>query len=232
MINKTSLLFTLLFACSLLSNGQGTFKTRNEYRSNCNGSEKTLTTVEEYNSDGKIISSIHKKNNRKTVFKYDASGNCISKIHSDSTGKTIRYNVIYYNENNEYTTDTLFNGNGSPAMVFRRRHSKKPNEDIVTWDNLQLKGSTIIQTIKLDDKKNEIENDVCTSSAECSQVKNTYSGKNKVKTEVYRTEEMNRKPVLTETQIYEYDSHDRLTKVTYTNEVDKACSQILTYTYE
>ena len=169
---------------------------------------------------------------RKTEFVYDSKGNLITKIHRDLGGKLLRFNKIYYNDQNEYFIDTLFNADSSASMIFKRRHSKKPKEDIITWDNLIQKGSTVIQTIKLDEEKNEIENTVCISSSECTVVKNIYSGKNLTKSEVFRREEMSRKPVLTETQNFEYDSSNRVLKITFTNEIDKLCSHILTYTYE
>ncbi len=232
MKNMKFKLISCLILLSTFAIAQTKYQTRNEYRGNCSGSGKILITTEQYNADLKVISSKHLQSNRKTIFNYNNSGNLISKIHSDSTGKIIRFNKIYYNENNEYTTDTLFDSDSSVATIFRRRHSKKPNEDILTWDNLKQKGSTIIQTIKLDGQKNEIENAVCTSSAECTITKNTFSGTKKTRTEIFRTEEMSRKPRLIESQVYEYDSADRLIKITYTNEVDKLCKQILTYTYQ
>ena len=84
----------------------------------------------------------------------------------------------------------------------------------------------------MDENKNEIENKVCTSSAECTITINTFQGNKKIKSELFRTEEMNRKPVLIATQIFEYDSSDRLIKTTSTNEIDKICTYILTYKYE
>jgi len=222
-------LFCILFTS--LTIAQNPSSVRREIRSDCNGQNRELTTTDEYNSSQKIVKSIH-KNKRKTEFKYDSNGNLIAKIHSDSTGTILRFNKIYYNENNEYSIDTLFSGDSLANIVFKRRHSKKPNEDIITWDNLTQKGSTVIQTIKLDDNKNEIENTICTSSAECTIIKNTFQGNKKTKSEFFRTEEMNRKPVIIETQIFEYDSEGRLSKTTSTNEIDKMCSYILTYRYE
>jgi len=222
-------LFCILFTSLTIAQNPSSF--RREIRSDCNGQNRELTTTDEYNSSQKIVKSIH-KNKRKTEFKYDSNGNLIAKIHSDSTGTILRFNKIYYNENNEYSIDTLFSGDSLANIVFKRRHSKKPNEDIITWDNLTQKGSTVIQTIKLDDNKNEIENTICTSSAECTIIKNTFQGNKKTKSEFFRTEEMNRKPVIIETQIFEYDSEGRLSKTTSTNEIDKMCSYILTYRYE
>ena len=222
-------LFCILFTS--LTIAQNPSSVRREIRSDCNGQNRELTTTDEYNSSQKIVKSIH-KNKRKTEFKYDSNGNLIAKIHSDSTGAILRFNKIYYNENNEYSIDTLFSGDSLANMIFKRRHSKKPNEDIITWDNLTQKGSTVIQTLKLDDNKNEIENTICTSSAECTIIKNTFQGNKKIKSEFFRTEEMNRKPVIIETQIFEYDSEGRLSKTTSTNEIDKMCSYILTYRYE
>ncbi len=222
-------LFCILFTS--LTIAQNPSSVRREIRSDCNGQNRELTTTDEYNSSQKIVKSIH-KNKRKTEFKYDSNGNLVAKIHSDSIGTILRFNKIYYNENNEYSIDTLFSGDSLASIVFKRRHSKKPNEDIITWDNLTQKGSTVIQTIKLDDNKNEIENTICTSSAECTIIKNTFQGNKKTKSEFFRTEEMNRKPVIIETQIFEYDSEGRLSKTTSTNEIDKMCSYILTYRYE
>ena len=199
-------LFCILFTS--LTIAQNPSSVRREIRSDCNGQNRELTTTDEYNSSQKIVKSIH-KNKRKTEFKYDSNGNLIAKIHSDSTGAILRFNKI-----------------------FKRKHSRKPNEDLITWDDLTQKGSTVIQTIKLDENKNEIENKVCTSSAECTITINTFQGNKKIKSELFRTEEMNRKPVLIATQIFEYDSSDRLIKTTSTNEIDKICTYILTYKYE
>lgn len=222
-------LFCILFTS--LTIAQNPSSVRREIRSDCNGQNRELTTTDEYNSSQKIVKSTH-KNKRKTEFKYDSNGNLIAKIHSDSTGNVLKFNKIYYNENNEYSIDTLFSADSSATMIFKRKHSRKPNEDLITWDDLTQKGSTVIQTIKLDENKNEIENKVCTSSAECTITINTFQGNKKIKSELFRTEEMNRKPVLIATQIFEYDSSDRLIKTTSTNEIDKICTYILTYKYE
>lgn len=220
----------LCILVSSITSAQKPNSVRREIRSDCTGQNRVLTTTDEYNASQKIERSIH-KNKRKTEFKYDTNGNLIAKIHIDSTGKILRFNKIYYNEKNEYFIDTLFNADSSANMVFKRRHTKKPNEDIITWDNIGQKGSTVIQTIKLDDQKNEIENSVCTSSAECTIIKSTFEGTKKMRSEFFRTEEMNRKPILTETQIFEYDTSSRLIKMTSTNEIDKVC-YILSYKYE
>ena len=53
-----------------------------------------------------------------------------------------------------------------------------------------------------------------------------------MKSEIFRREEMNRKPVLIETQIFEYDSSNRLSKITFTNEIDRMCDHTLIYNYE
>ncbi len=224
----TLLLFLLLFSATIF--GQGKFLVKKEFRADCNGTNKVLQSTEEYDQAQKIKSSTQPK--RKTEFVYDSNGNLISKIHRDLSGKLLRYNKIYYNENNEYSIDTLFSGDSTASMIFKRRHSKKANEDIITWDNLVQKGSTVIQTIKMDDLKNEIENTVCTSSSECTISKNTYSESKLMKSEIFRREEMNRKPVLIETQIFEYDSSNRLSKITFTNEIDRMCDHALIYNYE
>lgn len=226
----TKIIFLSFFICAIAS-AQKPYSIRREIRSTCSGQNRALVATEEYNSSEKIVRSTN-KNKRSTEFIYNTSGNLIEKIHRDSTGKLLSFNKIYYNEMNEYFTDTLFNGDSTANMIFKRRHSKKPNEDIITWDNLNQKGSTVIQNIKLDENKNEIENRVCTSSAECTITKNTFAGKQKIKSEIYRTEEMNRKPVLIETQIFEYDSAGRLIKLTSTNEIDKVCSYMVNYNYE
>ncbi|MBK6397343.1 MAG: hypothetical protein IPF75_03510 [Bacteroidetes bacterium] len=220
--------FLLLFSATLF--GQGKFSVKKEFRADCSGTNKVLQSTEEYDQAQKIKSSTQPK--RKTEFVYDSNGNLISKIHRDLSGKLLRYNKIYYNENNEYSIDTLFSGDSTASMIFKRRHSKKANEDIITWDNLVQKGSTVIQTIKLDEQKNEIENTVCTSSSECTISKNTYSESKLMKSEIFRREEMNRKPVLIETQIFEYDSSNRLSKITFTNEIDRMCDHTLIYNYE
>ncbi|MBK9412406.1 MAG: hypothetical protein IPN61_03125 [Bacteroidetes bacterium] len=224
----TLLLFLLLFSATIF--GQGKFSVKKEFRADCSGTNKVLQSTEEYDQARKIKSSTQPK--RKTEFVYDSNGNLISKIHRDLSGKLLRYNKIYYNENNEYSIDTLFSGDSTASMIFKRRHSKKANEDIITWDNLVQKGSTVIQTIKLDEQKNEIENTVCTSSSECTISKNTYSESKLMKSEIFRREEMNRKPVLIETQIFEYDSSNRLSKITFTNEIDRMCDHTLIYNYE
>lgn len=222
-----SIIFILIYSSVF---GQEKFTIRKEFRAECSGSNKSLQSTEEYDQSQKIRSSVHPK--RKTEFVYDSTGNLISKIHKDDNGKLLRYNKIYYNDQNEYSVDTLFSGDSTATMIFKRRHSKRVNEDIITWDNLVQKGSTVIQTIKLDDQKNEIENAICTSSSECTISKNTYSGKKLMRTEVFRREEMNRKPVLIETQSFEYDSADRLSKITFTNEIDRMCDHLLLYSYE
>ncbi|MBK8365711.1 MAG: hypothetical protein IPL24_19215 [Bacteroidetes bacterium] len=224
----TLAVFFLLISATLF--GQGEFSVKKEFRADCNGTNKVLQSTEEYDQAQKIKSSTQPK--RKTEFVYDSNGNLISKIHRDLSGKLLRYNKIYYNENNEYSIDTLFSGDSTASMIFKRRHSKKANEDIITWDNLVQKGSTVIQTIKLDEQKNEIENTVCTSSSECTISKNTYSESKLMKSEIFRREEMNRKPVLIETQIFEYDSSNRLSKITFTNEIDRMCDHTLIYNYE
>lgn len=228
-------IFTVLsISLLLLANfafAQKQYTYRREIKNDCNNQNRELITTEEYNSSQKIVRSIH-KNKRKTEFQYDSNGNLIAKIHTDSTGKILRFNKIYYNDKNEYSIDTLFSADSSANMIFKRRHSKKVNEDIITWDNLKQKGSTIIQTIKLDENKNEIENSVCTSSAECTIIKSTFQGSKKLKSEFFRTEELNRKPVLIETQVFDYDSSDRLIKMTSTNEIDRMCTYVLSYNYE
>ena len=224
----TLAVFFLLISATLF--GQGEFSVKKEFRADCSGTNKVLQSTEEYDQARKIKSSTQPK--RKTEFVYDSNGNLISKIHRDLSGKLLRYNKIYYNENNEYSIDTLFSGDSTASMIFKRRHSKKANEDIITWDNLVQKGSTVIQTIKLDEQKNEIENTVCTSSSECTISKNTYSESKLMKSEIFRREEMNRKPVLIETQIFEYDSSNRLSKITFTNEIDRMCDHALIYNYE
>ena len=85
---------------------------------------------------------------------------------------------------------------------------------------------------ELDENKNEIENNLCSSSSECTTTINTYEGNRKVKTESFRKEEMYRKPVLYETQTFEYDSDGRLSKTTVQNNMSNTCSYILTYIYE
>ncbi len=228
---KNIVSYLLLFVLTTSATAQTAYTKRKEFRSDCNGKSSELIGTEEYNSDQKLVHSTRGKK-RNTDYTYDDKGNLTVKIHRDSTGKTLRFNKIYFNANNEYFIDTLFNADSSANTVFKRRHSKKINEDIITWDILGQKGSTIIQTIKLDDQKNELENNICTSSSECTVVKNTFSGKLKVKSESFRREEMNRKPILTETQTFEYDSSNRLVKTTVMNEVDKVCSFVLTYGYE
>ncbi len=222
------IIIPLLYSGTAFS--QKSYSLKKEFRSDCSGNNKTLMATEVYNAAQKVVSSTHDK--RKTEFIYDSKGNLITKIHRDQSGKLLRFNKIYYNDQNEYFIDTLFNADSTAGMIFKRRHSKKVNEDIITWDNLNQKGSTVIQTIKLDDNKNEVENNICTSSSECTVTKNTYSGNKLMKSEVYRREEMNRKPVLIETQIFEYDSSDRLVKASFTNEIDRMCTYQLTYTYE
>ncbi len=226
--NSTITLLFILFSVSVF--GQGKYSIKKEFRADCSGSNKTLQSTEEFDQSQKIKSSTHP--NRKTEFVYDSNGNLVSKIHRDLSGKLLRYNKIYYNDKNVYSIDTLFSGDSTATMIFKRRHSKRVNEDIITWDNLVQKGSTVIQTIKLDDQKNEIENTVCTSSSECTIAKNVYSENKLIKSEVFRREEMNRKPVLIETRNFEYDTSNRLAKVTFTNEIDRMCDYVLLYTYE
>lgn len=221
------ILYTICFSAS----AQSKFRIRKEYKLNCDGSSKSLVETQEFNNAGKIIKST-KENKKSTTFDYDSNNNLISKTHRDSLNKITRYNKIYYNVTDGSSIDTLFNADASIHTVFRRRHSKNKNEDIITWDLPQYKGSTLIQTIKLDENKNELENNLCSSSAECTTTMNTFEGNKLIKSESYRKEEMYRKPILYETQTFEYDNSGRLSKTTVQNNLSNSCSFILQYTYE
>lgn len=221
----------ILFAFYSSVSAQSNFRIRKEYKSECTGTSKVLIETQEFNSAGKIIKSI-KENKKTTIFEYDSNNNLISKTHRDSSNKITRYNKIYYNTVDGSSIDTLFNADGSIHTVFRRRHSKNKNEDIITWDLPQYKGSTLIQTIKLDDNKNELENNLCSSSAECTTTINTFEGNHLIKSESYRKEEMYRKPILYETQTFEYNNSGRLSKTTVQNNLSNSCSFILEYSYE
>ncbi len=221
-------LLILLVGSSLFA--QTNFLQRKEYKSNCDGSNKQLLAAEEYDQTGKLIRTA-RANKKITTYNYDAIGNLISKIHRDSTGKVARFNRIYYNEKNEYTLDTLFNSDSTIHTIFHRRHSSIKNQDIITWDLPQYKGSTIIQTLTLDANNNEVENKTCSSSAECTIIKTTYDGSKKIKMESYRREEMNRNQILYETQTFEYDKDDRLIKISVENNLSNVCSYLLSYIY-
>ncbi len=222
-----------MILCAFTSSvyAQSNFRIRKEYKSECTGTSKVLIETQEFNSEGKIIKSI-KENKKTTTFEYDSNNNLIAKTHRDSSNKITRYNKIYYNAVDGSSIDTLFNADGSIHTVFHRRHSKNKNEDIITWDLPQYKGSTLIQTIKLDDNKNELENNLCSSSAECTTTINTFEGNHLVKSESYRKEEMYRKPLLYETQTFEYNNSGRLSKTTVQNNLSNSCSFILEYSYE
>lgn len=228
---KISATLLIFFAFYSFISAQNTFRIRKEYKSECTGTSKVLIETQEFNSAGKIIKSI-KENKKTTTFEYDSNNNLISKTHRDSSNKITRYNKIYYNATDGSSIDTLFNSDASIHTIFHRRHSKNKNEDIITWDLPQYKGSTIIQTIKLDENKNELENKLCSSSAECTTTINTFEGNQLVKSESYRKEEMYRIPILYETQTFEYNNSGRLSKTTVQNNLSNSCSFILEYSYE
>ena len=228
-ITSATLMIIGVFYSSV--SAQSNFRIRKEYKSECTGTSKVLIETQEFNSEGEIIKSI-KENKKTTTFEYDSNNNLIAKTHRDSSNKITRYNKIYYNAVDGSSIDTLFNADGSIHTVFHRRHSKNKNEDIITWDLPQYKGSTLIQTIKLDDNKNELENNLCSSSAECTTTINTFEGNHLVKSESYRKEEMYRKPLLYETHTFEYNNSGRLSKATVQNNLSNSCSFILEYSYE
>lgn len=227
---KSLYILCLLLAANLFASAQ-TFRLKKEFRSACDGTGKMLVTTEEYNTAGNIIRS-SKSNKKTTNFTYDSKNRLVSKVHTDSTGRITRFNKITYNEIDGSNIDTLFNADSSFHTIFRRRHSKVKNQDIVTWDLAKYKGSTLIQTIKLDDNNNEIENNLCSSSSECTTTITTYNGNKKLKVESYRKEEMYRKAILYETQTYEYDTEGRVSKITVQNNMSNTCDYILTYSYE
>ena len=228
-IISLSLLIAFYLFASPDSNAQS-FRIRKEYKSDCAGGNKTLLTTEEYNQKGLLVKSTRTDRKRSTQYFYDANDNLILKIHTDSAGMITKFNRLSYVDN-KLSTDTLFNADSTVNMIFSSRFLAKKREQKIFWIDPKKNTYISTQTIKSDSLGNEIENKNCSSNSDCRFSTYEYVNGKKSAMHYFGMDEMIRKRIPIQSELYEYNSAGQLVKTTVNDDQNNSCQFILTYEY-
>ncbi len=190
-MKKIIFILTIVFSGSIKTNAQKII-----YEIKCDCDEKIHDTISVcyYNREEQLAKKVRRDFPPTSIYYYyNSSGKLYKKTSFDENEKLKKFNKVFYQPNQEWFADSLFNADSSFSMALLRIKDTMPMSWIVYWS---FKGDTIPtveQRIVLDSLGDEFLNTTCYSPNDCITYKTYY--KNHVKTNIEVWVIKNDKPV-------------------------------------
>lgn len=206
--NPMKRILSLLLFCTL-----GIFKSNAQkitYELKCDCDQKVCDTVSVsyFNREEQLIKKVRRDFPSTTIYYYyNSSGKLYKKTSFDENGKLKKFNKVYYQPNQEWFADSLFNADSSFSMALMRIKDTMPNGWIVYWS---FKGDSIPsveQRIVMDSLGNEFLNTTCYSPNDCITYKSYFRDHVKTNTEVWVIKSDKPVPELKEMEEYVLDEN-------------------------
>jgi hypothetical protein len=206
--NPMKRILSLLLFCTL-----GIFKSNAQkitYELKCDCDQKVCDTVSVsyFNREEQLVKKVRRDFPPTTIYYfYNSSGKLYKKTSFDENGKLKKFNKVYYQPNQEWFADSLFNADSSFSMALMRIKDTMPNGWIVYWS---FKGDSIPsveQRIVMDSLGNEFLNTTCYSPNDCITYKSYFRDHVKTNTEVWVIKSDKPVPELKEMEEYVLDEN-------------------------
>ena len=197
-------IFILLFWMSI--NPLHAQKITYEIKCDCDQKNCDTLSVSYFNREDQLIKKTRRDFPPTTLnYFYNSSGKLYKKTSFDENGKLKKFNKIYFQPNQEWFADSLFNADSSFSMALLRIKDTTPQGWIIFWS---FKGDTIPtveQRIVMDTLGNEFLNTTCYSPNECITYKSYYKDHIRTNTEIWVIKSDKPVPELKEIEEYILD---------------------------
>ena len=180
------------------------------YELKCDCDQKACDTVSVsyFNREEQLVKKVRRDFPPTTLYYYyNSSGKLYKKTSFDENGKLKKFNKVYYQPNQEWFADSLFNADSSFSMALMRIKDTSPNAWIVYWSFRGDSIPSVEQRIVLDSLGNEFLNTTCYSPNDCITYKSYYKEHVKTNTEVWVIKSDKPVPELKEIEEYVLDEN-------------------------
>ncbi len=202
------------------------------YQIHCDCKQLNCDTIktEIYDSNGLMI-CIYEIDSiaSSTTFIYGINSQLIRKNYFDKAGRFISYTINYYDNKNEWYSDSSFDDNYKLLFTNTIEKDSITKLTIIHRYDPNTVHPKYIQRILKDDFNIELANTICYNSQNCITQKYTYNNGLKTNMETWILSMVNALPILEETVSYVYDENRKLKMAVIKKGVNEDCTSLLFY---